>query len=54
MDSQPRKGAKEANKDIIAKGIEPIEIGWIRGYDATIIVTIWSPPSRISAPTNCH
>lgn len=50
-----RKGTKEANKDRIAKGIEPIEIiGWIEKptYDATNHRLIWSPPSRISAPTN--
>ncbi|EHZ9690365.1 DUF2167 domain-containing protein, partial [Salmonella enterica] len=40
-----RKGTKEANKDRIAKGIEPIEIiGWIEKptYDATNHRLIWS------------
>ncbi|EAA7245694.1 DUF2167 domain-containing protein [Salmonella enterica] len=40
-----RKGTKEANKDRVAKGIEPIEIiGWIEKptYDATNHRLIWS------------
>lgn len=50
-----RKGTKEANKDRIAKGIEPIEIiGWIEKptYDATNHRLIWSAAIQISAPTN--
>lgn len=44
-----RKGTKEANKDRIAKGIEPIEIiGWIEKptYDATNHRSIWSAAIR--------
>lgn len=50
-----RKGTKEANKDRIAKGIEPIEIiGWIEKptYDATNHRLIWCRHPGISAPTN--